>query len=175
MIFRSAAINNTTIEQFSLSLFLSILYLLHKSTNPKKKKESCSTQDIPFFITNCLTRLNCNSKSCNSNLKIRQWRISGQSNEELFAWNPSIIISYGSWAAKHVLLCAWRKSETGCRGLNSPLAPACFQHFGQLPVACKRSAISPLSNLVLAAYHRSDDQITWPPLVTSRSLNQVTR
>lgn len=79
-----------------------------------------------------------------------------------FVRNPSIIISYGSWAAKHVLLCAWRKSGTGC-SLNSPLAPACFQHFGQLPVACKRSAISPLSNLVLAAYHRSDDQITWLP------------
>lgn len=65
-------------------------------------------------------------------------------------------------AAKQVLLCAWRKSGTSCRGSNSPLAPACFQHFGQLPMACKRPAISPLSNLVLAAYHRSDDQITWP-------------
>ncbi|KAK1128507.1 hypothetical protein K0M31_002965 [Melipona bicolor] len=61
---------------------------------------------------------------------------------------------------RHVLPCAWRKSGTSCRGWNTPLAPTCFQHFGQLPVACEQPAISPLSNLVLAAYHRSDDQIT---------------
>lgn len=143
-----------------ISISIKILSTLFAPQIQKKK-----ITNHPLIRYSILRKKLLNSiESCNSNLTnssmAMYWRTIEWRN--WFETRQSVI-SYGRWAAKHVLLCAWRKSGTGCRGLNSPLAPACFQHFGQLPVACKRCAISPLSNLVLAAYHRSDDQITWPP------------
>lgn len=93
----------------------------------------------------------------------------GNNSAKKLLWTRWSAVSYGRSGRKSRFYHARGVNrEQVARGWNTPLAPACFQHFGQLPVACKRPAISPLSNLVLAAYHRSDDQITWP-LVTSRS------